>query len=93
MLYPREEFWEMLKGLKQQVSPFWFLRRMDEAGLCDRVGLMQGGKILIHRYPSGIVNSFLKTIIRRKNKYMLQLLDALKKMKKWKMRILWNSIM
>jgi ABC-type multidrug transport system ATPase subunit len=42
----RKEFWEMLKRLKEQgitivvATPY-----MDEASLCDRIALMQNGKI------------------------------------------------
>jgi len=33
---------------------------MDEAGLCDRVALIQNGKILSINTPQGIVDSFSK---------------------------------
>lgn len=75
----RKEFWEMLKGLKQQgITILVSTPYMDEAGLCDRVGLMQGGRILSINTPAGIVNSFVKPLYAVKANNMLQLLDALK---------------
>lgn len=55
----RREFWEMLqklrsKGLTIVVSTPY----MDEASLCDRVALMQNGKIHAVDTPAAIVNSF-----------------------------------
>ena len=35
---------------------------MDEAGLCDRVALIQNGKILSINTPQGIVDSFSKPL-------------------------------
>ncbi len=79
----RKEFWEMLKGLKQQgITILVSTPYMDEAGLCDRVGLMQGGKILSIDSPAGIVNSFAKPLYAVKANNMLQLLDALKENEK-----------
>ena len=79
----RKEFWEMLKGLKQQgITILVSTPYMDEAGLCDRVGLMQGGKILSINSPAGIVNSFKKPLYAAKANNMLQLLDALKENEK-----------
>ena len=43
----RKEFWEMLKRLKQQgITIMVSTSYMDEATLCDRIGLIIGGKIL-----------------------------------------------
>ena len=45
----RKEFWEMLKGLKKQgITILVSTPYMDEAGLCDRVALIQNGKIKVH---------------------------------------------
>jgi ABC-type multidrug transport system ATPase subunit len=55
----RKEFWEMLNKLKQDgltivvSTPY-----MDEAALCDRVALIQKGKILDINSPKNIVKSF-----------------------------------
>jgi ABC-2 type transport system ATP-binding protein len=43
----RKEFWEMLKRLKEQnITIVVSTPYMDEATLCDRIALIQGGKIL-----------------------------------------------
>ncbi|MGE3801128.1 MAG: ABC transporter ATP-binding protein [Candidatus Kapaibacterium sp.] len=43
----RKEFWEMLKRLKErQITILVSTPYMDEAELCDRIALMQSGKIL-----------------------------------------------
>jgi ABC-type multidrug transport system ATPase subunit len=43
----RKEFWEMLRGLKAKgITILVSTPYMDEAGLCDRVALLQKGKIL-----------------------------------------------
>ena len=50
----RKEFWEMLKRLKQQgITILVSTPYMDEAGLCDRVALMQEGKLLSVGTPAG----------------------------------------
>ncbi|MCX6318944.1 MAG: ABC transporter ATP-binding protein [Bacteroidetes bacterium] len=55
----RKEFWEMLKGLKQQgITILVSTPYMDEAGLCDRVALVQNGKILSINTPQGVVQEF-----------------------------------
>ncbi|MGZ5189171.1 MAG: ABC transporter ATP-binding protein [Kaistella sp.] len=55
----RKEFWEMLQRLKKQgitivvATPY-----MDEAALCDRIALMQHGKILSIETPATISNAY-----------------------------------
>lgn len=55
----RKEFWEMLQRLKLQgitivvATPY-----MDEAALCDRIALMQHGKILSINTPENISSSY-----------------------------------
>jgi ABC-type multidrug transport system ATPase subunit len=55
----RREFWEMLADLKREgltvavSTPY-----MDEANRCDRVALMQGGRLLGIDTPAAIVASF-----------------------------------
>jgi len=71
----RKEFWEMLKGLKRQgITILVSTPYMDEAGLCDRVALIQNGKILSINTPQGIVDSFPKPLWAVKSSRMLQLL-------------------
>jgi len=74
----RKEFWEMLKGLKKQgITILVSTPYMDEAGLCDRVALIQNGKILSINTPGGIVNSFSKPLWAVKSSRMLSLLNEL----------------
>jgi len=74
----RKEFWEMLKGLKQEgITILVSTPYMDEAGLCDRVGLIQSGKMLSINTPEGIVNSFSKPLWAVKSARMLDLLKEL----------------
>ena len=74
----RKEFWEMLKGLKKQgITILVSTPYMDEAGLCDRVALMQTGKILSIDTPQGVVDSFSKPLWAVKSNRMLPLLNEL----------------
>jgi len=76
----RREFWEMLKRLKKQgITILVSTPYMDEAGLCDRVALLQTGKILSINTPSGIIDEFKKPIVAARASDMLQLLNDLKK--------------
>ena len=71
----RKEFWEMLKGLKRQgITILVSTPYMDEASLCDKVALIQNGKILSINTPQGIVDSFSKPLWAVKSSRMLQLL-------------------
>lgn len=70
----RSEFWELLKGLKQKgITILVSTPYMDEAGMCDRVALMQNGKIMAIDAPLKIAKSFRKTLlaIRSDNMYKL----------------------
>ena len=74
----RKEFWEMLKRLKEQgITILVSTPYMDEAGLCDRVALVQSGKILSINTPEGIVNGFQKKLLAAKGAGMLRLLEDL----------------
>jgi len=74
----RKEFWEMLKGLKKQgITILVSTPYMDEASLCDKVALIQTGKILSISTPQGIVDSFSKPLWAVKSTKMLQLLNEL----------------
>ena len=55
----RKEFWEMLQRLKLQgITMVVATPYMDEAALCDRIALIQHGKILSINTPSTISNSY-----------------------------------
>jgi len=76
----RKEFWEMLKGLKKQgITILVSTPYMDEASLCDRVALIQNGKILSINTPQGIVDSFSRPLWAVKSTRMLPLLNELLK--------------
>lgn len=52
----RKEFWEMLKRLQQKgITILVSTPYMDEAALCDRIALIQDGKILDINTPENIV--------------------------------------
>lgn len=70
----RKEFWEMLKRLQQKgITILVSTPYMDEAALCDRIALIQKGKILKIDSPKNIISSYDKTIydIRAKNMHQL----------------------
>jgi ABC-type multidrug transport system ATPase subunit len=75
----RKEFWEMLKQLKEQgITILVSTPYMDEASLCDRVALLQTGKILSINTPRGIISEFKKPIMAARASNMLHLLNDLK---------------
>ena len=74
----RKEFWEMLNELKAQgITILVSTPYMDEAGLCDRIALIQNGKILSINTPKGIVKNFSKPLWAVKSSRMLSLLNEL----------------
>lgn len=75
----RKEFWAMLKGLqKKGITILVSTPYMDEAALCDRVVLLQNGKVLSIDSPSSIVAAFGKRLIGARANNMLHLLNKLK---------------
>jgi ABC-2 type transport system ATP-binding protein len=55
----RVEFWEMLKRLKRQgITILVSTPYMDEAILCDRIALIEGGKILSVETPDDTVKKY-----------------------------------
>jgi ABC-type multidrug transport system ATPase subunit len=75
----RKEFWEMLRRLKEQgITILVSTPYMDEASLCDRVALIQSGRILSIDTPQGIVEKFGRQLLAVKSGNMLQLLSWLK---------------
>ena len=74
----RKEFWEMLKRLKQQnITIVVSTPYMDEASLCDRIALIQNGKILSINTPDEIVKSFPRKLYKIKADNMYKLLKDL----------------
>ena len=75
----RKEFWEMLKHLKQQgISILVSTPYMDEAEMCDRVALIQSGRIMSIDTPDNIVKQFKKPIWAVHSDEMYRLLNDLK---------------
>lgn len=75
----RKEFWDMLKKLKQQgITILASTPYMDEASLCDRVALIQEGKLLSVNTPAGVIDEFDRPLLAARSANMLQLLQELK---------------
>ena len=75
----RKEFWEMLKRLKQKgITILVSTPYMDEASLCDRIALIQKGKILKIDSPDAIVKAYERTIYEVATNQMHQLILDLK---------------
>ena len=75
----RKEFWEMLKRLKdKEITIVVSTPYMDEASLCDRVALIQNGKIMQIETPENIVNQFPKTLWALQSQDMYRLINDMK---------------
>ena len=75
----RKEFWEMLKRLKQKgITILVSTPYMDEASLCDRIALIQKGKILKIDSPDAIVKAYERTIYEVATNQMHNLILDLK---------------
>jgi len=75
----RKEFWEMLKRLQTKgITMLVSTPYMDEAALCDRIALIQDGKILEIDTPQHIVKHYPKTIYNVSANNMYQLINSLK---------------
>ena len=74
----RKEFWEMLKRLQQKgITILVSTPYMDEAALCDRIALIQDGKILEIDTPKAIVNHFPKSLYNIRANDMYGLIESL----------------
>lgn len=75
----RKEFWGMLKRLQHQgITILVSTPYMDEAGLCDRIALIQRGSFLSIDTPAGIVAGFSKRLFSVHSQSMSQLLKDLR---------------
>ncbi len=75
----RKEFWEMLRRLKRQgITILVSTPYMDEAKLCDRIALMQKGKIMSIDKPEEIVSRFGKNLYAIHSTKMFKLLTDLR---------------
>src|SRR4051812_21492962 len=76
----RKEFWEMLKRLKQQgITILVSTPYMDEANLCERIALIQNGKILSLDTPSNIIKKYPDELFAVSSDDMIGLLNTLRK--------------
>jgi ABC-2 type transport system ATP-binding protein len=74
----RKEFWEMLKRLKaQNITIVVSTPYMDEATLCDRIALIQNGKILSIDTPEQIVRDYPTDLFAVKSENIYQLKNDL----------------
>lgn len=74
----RKEFWEMLKRLKEQeITILVSTPYMDEASKCDRIALMQNGKILSIDTPANLSTAFPDQLLAVKADKMSTLLKSL----------------
>ena len=75
----RVEFWDMLKRLKHQgITILVSTPYMDEAVLCDRIALIQGGKILSVDTPDNTIKKYPGKMFAVHSLNMHQLLKDLR---------------
>jgi ABC-type multidrug transport system ATPase subunit len=75
----RKEFWQMLNKLKKDgMTIIVSTPYMDEASLCDRVALIQDGRILKIDSPSNVSNQFGRSLYAIESDHSFQLLYALR---------------
>jgi ABC-2 type transport system ATP-binding protein len=74
----RKEFWEMLMNLKQRgITIIVSTPYMDEAALCQRVGLIQNGRMLIVNTPDFIRGQFREELFAVRSSEMYRLVKDL----------------
>lgn len=77
----RKEFWDMLGNLRTQgLTMLVSTPNMDEAMLCDRVALMQHGRVLAIDTPRGITAAFQQSLFAVRSENMYQLIKDLRTM-------------
>jgi ABC-2 type transport system ATP-binding protein len=76
----RREFWELLKRLRDDGLPIMVSTPyMDEASRCDRVSLMQDGKLLVTERPAEIGRGYPRPLFAVRGSNVLGLLGALRR--------------
>lgn len=77
----RKEFWELLRDLqKQNITIVVSTPYMDEASLCDRVALIQEGRIMKIDSPSNVTKQFGKPLWAFRSDDMFRLMIDLQSM-------------
>ncbi|HLW49675.1 MAG TPA: ABC transporter ATP-binding protein [Sphingobacteriaceae bacterium] len=75
----RREFWEMLRRLKQQgITILVSTPYMDEATLCERIALIQNGRILSIDTPGNIIGQFPERLFAIRSDDMGKLLSDIR---------------
>jgi ABC-2 type transport system ATP-binding protein len=76
----RKEFWDLLGRLRLEGLPIVVSTPyMDEASRCDRVSLMQDGRMLVTDRPDGIVRAYPRPLLAVGGPNILSLLGALRR--------------
>lgn len=76
----RKEFWDVLKRLSGEgISVFVSTPYMDEACLCDRIGLIFRGELLDVDIPKRLIGKHDKKLVAFKAKNMYRLLGDIRK--------------
>ncbi|MCO6175915.1 ABC transporter ATP-binding protein [Flavobacterium sp. NRK F10] len=76
----RKEFWEILKRLKHEgITILVSTPYMDEASMCERIALIQNGKIMSIDTPEGITDNYPSQLYAIKGSKMSNLLNELRK--------------
>jgi ABC-type multidrug transport system ATPase subunit len=76
----RREFWDLLAGLRAEGLPIVVSTPyMDEADRCDRVSLMQGGRLLATDRPGEIGRGYPRPLLAVRGPDVLGLLGALRR--------------
>jgi ABC-2 type transport system ATP-binding protein len=71
----RKEFWEMLKKLKAQgITIIVSTPYMDEAKLCERIALIQNGRIMSVDTPSNIIHAYPEKLYAAKSDEIYRML-------------------
>jgi len=79
----RKEFWDMLKKLQQKgITILVSTPYMDEAMLCNRVALMQKGKVLNIDTPQKLVENYTRKLYAIKSNDMHRLIQDLRSFEK-----------
>jgi ABC-type multidrug transport system ATPase subunit len=75
----RKEFWDLLGRLRDDGLPIVVSTPyMDEASLCDRVSLMQAGRLLVTDRPAAIGAGYPRPLFGVRGSNILSLLGALR---------------
>jgi ABC-type multidrug transport system ATPase subunit len=78
----RNEFWDMLGNLRKEgITIVVSTPYMDEANKCDRIALMQKGKIMETDYLDNIIKRFPRKLFAVKSEGMFVLLNELREYK------------